>query len=114
MTASGGLATITESTFASETDLYLNFTVPSGTQSLQFTLNSVFADSTLANNNANGYLPDAFGASLLNPEYAGLARANGRSDNRLFLHKGHSGGAFTRELAANGVTVSSSPGSLWR
>ena len=63
VTASGGLATITESTFAAETDLFLNFTVPTGAQSLQFTFNSAFPDSAPS----NGVTPDAFGASLLDP-----------------------------------------------
>src|SRR5262249_5576924 len=67
VTAAGGQATIAESTFAGETDLFLTFTVPAGAQSLRFTLVSVSADSTVADNEANGYLPDFFGASLLNP-----------------------------------------------
>jgi hypothetical protein len=67
VTASNGQATMSESVFATETDLFLTFSVPTGPQSLQFTLASLFADSTLADNLANGYLPDAFGASLLNP-----------------------------------------------
>jgi hypothetical protein len=67
VTASGGQATIAESVFASETDLTRVFTVPTGALTLQFTLVSLFADTTLAEKIANGYLPDAFGASLLDP-----------------------------------------------
>jgi len=111
VTASGGLATITESTFASETDLFLNFTVPTGTQSLQFTLSSVFADSTVANNNANGYAPDAFGASLLNPNtLAPLVPTVDPTTDSFYTRDVVDG--VTQGLAANGVTVSSSLGSL--
>jgi hypothetical protein len=61
VSASNGQATITESSSSMETDLYQTFTVPSGAQSLQFTLVSIFADSPPA-------IPrDAFGASLLDP-----------------------------------------------
>src|SRR5262249_36825635 len=63
VTASNGQATIAESTFASETDLFRTFLVPTGAQSLQFTLVSVSPDSAPA----SGVTPDAFGASLLNP-----------------------------------------------
>ena len=67
VTSSGGLTTIGESAFASETDIFITFVVPTGASSLQFTLNSVFADSTVANNQANNFPPDAFGASLIDP-----------------------------------------------
>src|SRR3954452_19259739 len=40
--ASNGQATITESASALATDLYLTFTIPTGAQSLQFTLVSAF------------------------------------------------------------------------
>jgi hypothetical protein len=111
VTASGGQATIAESTFASETDLFLNFTVPTGAQSLQFTLNSVFADSTLAANNANGYLPDSFGASLLNPTtLASLVPTVDPTTDSFYTRDVVDG--VTQGLAANGVTVSSLPGSL--
>ena len=63
VTASNGQATIAESTFASETDLFRTFLVPTGAQSLQFTLVSVSPDSAPA----SGVTPDAFGASLLDP-----------------------------------------------
>ncbi len=111
VTASGGQATITESTFASETDLFLNFTVPTGAQSLQFTLNSVFADSTVADNNANGYLPDAFGASLLNPNtLASLVPTVDPTTDSFYTRDVVDG--VTQGSAANGVTVSTPPGSL--
>ncbi len=111
VTASGGLATIAESTFAAETDLFMNFTVPTGAQSLQFTLNSVFADSTVADNNANGYLPDAFGASLLNPNtLASLVPTVDPTTDSFYTRDVVDG--VTQGLAGNGVTVSSSPGSL--
>src|SRR5437867_12224366 len=48
VSASNGQATITESASASETDLTLTFAIPTGAQSLQFTLVSVFADSAPA------------------------------------------------------------------
>ena len=67
VSAAGGLATVAESQFAIETDLFLSFTVPTGASSLQFSLNSVSADSTVADNTANGYTPDSFGVSLLDP-----------------------------------------------
>ena len=64
----GGQVTITESSSAFlETDLYLVFTMPTGATSLQFTINSVFADSSVANNEMGGFFPDGFGASLLDP-----------------------------------------------
>jgi len=111
VTASGGLATIAESTFALETDLFVSFTVPTGAQSLQFTLNSVFADSTVADNNANGYLPDAFGASLLNPNtLASLVPTVDPTTDSFYTRDVVDG--VTQGLAANGVTVSSPPGSL--
>jgi len=111
VTASGSLATIAESTFAAETDLFLNFTVPTGAQSLQFTLNSVSADSTVADNNANGYAPDAFGASLLNPNtLASLVPTVDQFTDSFYTRDVVDG--VTQGLAANGVTVTSPPGSL--
>jgi hypothetical protein len=111
VTASGGLATITESTLAAETDLFLNFTVPTGAQSLQFTLNSVFADSTLANNAANGYLPDAFGASLLDPNTLLPLVPTVDQTTDSFYTRDIVGGV-TQGSTAPGVTVSPSAGTL--
>jgi hypothetical protein len=70
VTASGGLATIFESTFVSETDLYMSFTVPTGAHSLQFTLNSISPDSGYE----NGVTPDSFGASfgVITPDPTGV------------------------------------------
>ena len=58
-----GLATLTVSMNSIETELFLDFTVPTGAQSLQFTINSVFAYDTAP---ISG-LPDFFQASLVNP-----------------------------------------------
>ncbi len=111
VTLSGSQATITESVFASETDLTMNFTVPTGAQSLQFTLNSVFADSTLAANSANGYLPDSFGASLLNPStLASLVPTVGPSTDSFYTRDVVDG--VTQGTAASGVSVSTPSGSL--
>ena len=111
VTASGGQATIAESTFASETDLFLTFTVPSGVQSLQFTLNSVSPDSTVDNNNANGYLPDSFGASLLNPStLASLVPTTDPTTDSFYTLDVV--GGVTQGQAADGVTVSGGAGVL--
>jgi hypothetical protein len=111
VTAAGGLATIAESTQASETDLFLNFTVPSGAQSLQFTLNSVAPDSTVAINNANGYLPDAFGTSLLNPSSgASLVPTVDPSTDSFYTRDVVDG--VTQGQAATGVTVTTPAGVL--
>jgi hypothetical protein len=70
VTENGGLATIMESTNASETDLYMNFTVPTGgAQSLIFTINAVNPDSPYT-----GGSPDSFGASLgvITPDMSGM------------------------------------------
>jgi hypothetical protein len=111
VTISGFQATIAESVFASETDLTLNFTVPTGAQSLQFTLNSLFADSTLADNSANGYLPDSFGASLLNPStLASLVPTVDQSTDSFYTRDVVDG--VTQGSAAGGVSVSTPPGTL--
>jgi hypothetical protein len=111
VTAAGGLATIAESNLAAETDLFLAFTIPSGAQSLQFTLNSVAPDSTVANNNANGYLPDAFGASLLNPStLASLVPTVDVTTDSFYTRDVVDG--VTQGQAAMGVTVTSPPGIL--
>jgi hypothetical protein len=61
VTASGGLATITDKTGTSETDLYINFTIPTGgAQSLQFTINSVSADSS-SGGTGNPFFGASFG-----------------------------------------------------
>ncbi len=111
VSASGGQATITESTFAAETDLFLSFTVPTGAQSLQFTLDSLFADSTVADNNANGYLPDAFGASLVDPNTLNPLVPTVDPTTDSFYTRDIVDGV-TQGEAANGVSVSSSPGAL--
>lgn len=111
VSSSGGLATISESAFATETDLFLNFTVPTGAQSLQFTLVSVFADSTQAENEANGYLPDAFGASLLNPNtLSSLVPTVDQTTDSFYIRDVVDG--VTQGQAASGVTVSSLAGTL--
>jgi hypothetical protein len=111
VTASGGLATITESTNAPETDVFLTFTVPTGAKSLQFTLNAVSGDSTQADNAANGYLPDAFGASLLNPNTQFPITPTVDPSTDSFYTRDIVQGV-TSGLSASGVTVSSSPGTL--
>jgi hypothetical protein len=63
VTALNGQATIAESTFASETDLTLTFTIPTGAQTLQFTIVSTFADSPPT----SGVTPDTFTAALVDP-----------------------------------------------
>jgi hypothetical protein len=111
VTAAGGLANIAESTFAAETDLFLIFNVPSGAKSLQFTLNSVAPDSTVAENNANGYLPDAFGASLLNPSTgASLVPTVDPSTDSFYTRDVVDGVA--QGQSATGVTVTTPPGVL--
>jgi hypothetical protein len=109
--ASGGLATITESTNAPETDLFLTFTVPTGAKSLQFTLNAVSGDSTVADNSANGYLPDAFGASLLNPNTMSSVVPTVDLTTDSFYTRDIVQGV-TSGSTAMGVTVSSSAGTL--
>jgi len=111
VTASGGQATMTESTFMAETDLFLNFTVPTGAQSLQFTLVSVFADSTQTDNSTNGYLPDFFQASLLNPNTLASLVPTVDQTTDSFYHRDVVDGV-TQGSAATGVTVSTSPGAL--
>jgi hypothetical protein len=60
VSVSGGSATINDNTSTQETDLYISFTVPTGgAQSLQFTINSVTADSSY-----DGGGPPFFGASF--------------------------------------------------
>jgi len=104
VTASGGQATIAESTSAVETDLTIVFTVPTGAQNLQFTLASVFADSTVAGNMANGYLPDAFGASLLNPiTLASLVPTVDQNTDSFYTRDVVDG--VTQGQAATGVSV---------
>ena len=104
VTASGGTATIAESVFASETDLTMAFTVPTGARTLRFTLVSVSPDSTLAGNAANGYFPDAFGASLLDPNTGlPLVATVGGSDS--FYTRDVVDGV-TQGLAATGAGVS--------
>jgi hypothetical protein len=111
VTAAGGLATIAESTFASETDLFLTFTIPSGAERLQFTLNSVAPDSTVENNTNNGYLPDAFGASLLNPTtLVSLVPTVDPTTDSFYTRDVVEG--VTQGQAAPGVTVTSPPGVL--
>jgi hypothetical protein len=61
VTSSGGLTTLAQSLF--ETDLSINFTIPTGAQSLQFTFNSAFPDSPPT----SGVAPDAFNVALLDP-----------------------------------------------
>jgi hypothetical protein len=105
VTASGGQATITESFFASETDLFINFTVPTGAQSVQFTLVSVAPDSTLADNQANGYTPDSFGASLLNPNtLMSLVPTVDQNTDSFYIRDVVDG--VTQGQAAMGVTAS--------
>ncbi len=111
LTAAGGLATIAESTFALETDLFLTFTMPSGVQSLQFTLNSVAPDSTVDNNNANGYLPDFFGASLLNPSTLASLVPTVDSTTDSFYTRDIVDG-ITQGQAALGVTVTVPSGDI--
>ncbi len=70
VSASGGLATITDNTSTQETDLYISFTVPTGgAQTLQFTINSVSADSSYG-----AFLAPFFGASfgLITPDPTGV------------------------------------------
>jgi hypothetical protein len=111
VTTAGGLTTIAESTFAVQTDLFLTFTMPSGVQSLQFTLNSVAPDSTVAENNANGYLPDAFGASLLNPRtLASLVPTVDVTTDSFYTRDVVDG--VTQGEAVTGVTVTTPPGVL--
>ncbi len=107
VTATGGQATLAESTFAAETDLYMNFTVPTSATFLQFTLVSVAPDSTLA----DGYFPDAFGASLLNPNtlLPLVPTVNPTTDS--FYTRDVVAGV-TQGQAATGVTVSNPPGVL--
>lgn len=61
VSAQNGLASILESSSALETDLYRDFTIPTGAVSLSFTLNAVNPDGDTFGP------PDAFGASLLDP-----------------------------------------------
>ncbi|GEM_PF-4317705 len=114
VSASGGMATITESASASETDLYMSFILPTGAQSLQFTINSVSPDSAYA----SGVLPDAFGASfgVITPDPTGV---NPPAVSSLVPTVDQTTDSFytmdvvtnaNPALAATGVTVSSSPG----
>jgi hypothetical protein len=106
VTASNGQATLAESVFTAETDLFLSFSVPTGAQSLQFTLVSLLADSSLDANNANGYLPDAFGASVLDPNHPGTSlvpTVNSTTDS-FYIRDVVDG--VTQGQAASEVTVS--------
>ncbi len=63
VTWNNGQATLTVSMNSVETELFLDFTIPTGAQSLQFMINSVVAFDTAP---ING-LPDFFAAGLVNP-----------------------------------------------
>jgi PEP-CTERM motif len=106
VTASGGTATITESTIAGETDLFLTFTVPTGASSLQFTLVSVVADSTPL----SGVTPDAFGASLLDPVTGNSLVPAVLNSDSFYTRDVVDGPA--NEMAGQGVSVMTPPGVL--
>jgi hypothetical protein len=100
VTSTGTTTTIAESTFASETDLTRTFIVPTGAQALQFTLVMSSPDSTAA----SGITPDAFGASLLDPNTGlPLSAIVGGSDSFYTLDVV---GGVTQGQAASGVSVS--------
>jgi len=111
VTLSGSQAIITESVFAAETDLTRTFTIPTAATFLQFTLVSVAPDSTLADNLANRYFPDAFGASLLNPNtlLPLVPTVNPTTDS--FYTRDVVDGV-TQGQAASGVTALSAAGAL--
>jgi len=107
VTISGSQATIAESVFALETDLTMNFTVPTGAQSLRFTLNSVFADSAAA----SGVTPDAFGASLLDPNtLSPLVKTVDPTTDSFYTRDIVDG--VTQGSTAPGVTISPLAGTL--
>ncbi len=63
---SGGVATMLDpfnQSFTIETDLFQVFTIGDNVQSLSFTINGAFSDST--NPLPSGEIPDSFGASLI-------------------------------------------------
>jgi hypothetical protein len=64
VTASNHQATIVESSQLSEVDLYTIFTIPTGAQSLNFTIVSTSADPNVV---ANDLAPAFFGATLIDP-----------------------------------------------
>ena len=99
VTAQNGLATITESVLAQETNLFLDFNVPAGATSLSFILNQVNPDQDILSP------PDAFGASLLDP-VTGLSLVSTVDNTTDSFYVRDVVTGVTQGQAADGVTTS--------
>jgi hypothetical protein len=105
VTVSASNATLHESASASEVDLLQNFTLPTDAVSLSFTLVNWHGE------NPQGFLPDAFGASLLNPStLAPLVPTVDSSTDSFYIRDLDP--SVPQGEAAPGVTVSPSPSAL--
>jgi hypothetical protein len=99
-----GQAVINESATALEVDLSQTFTVPSGALSLSFTLVTVVTED-------DGNPPNAFGASLLNPNtLLPVVPTVDASTDSFYTRDLVTG--VTQGQAASGVTVSPTPDAL--
>ncbi len=97
----GHQAVISESPVDTEVDLYQDFTVPQGAQSLSFTFQVLGAPSV-----PSGDTPDAFGASLLNPQsLQPLVNTVNATTDSYYVQDVEQG--VTQGQAASGVTVTS-------
>ena len=98
---SSNQAVISESPIDTEVDLYQDFTVPQGAQTLAFTFQVLGAPSV-----PSGDTPDAFGASLLNPQsLQPLVNTVNDSTDSYYVQDVAQG--VTQGQAASGVTVAS-------
>jgi hypothetical protein len=100
------VAILSESTTATEVDLFQDFTIPTGATTLTFTLASLTTEPASSSN-----FPDAFGASLLKPTtLESLVPTVNTSTDSFYTRDLVDG--VTQGLAAPGVTLSPSPTSL--
>jgi CRISPR/Cas system type I-B associated protein Csh2 (Cas7 group RAMP superfamily) len=100
-----GRATLHESMFATETDLFQSFDIPTGASRLTFILDGTAADSNPEETNGT---PDAFGVSLLDPTALTPLLATVTDTTDSYYIKDLVNGV-TDGLAAAGVVVSPGP-----
>ena len=99
-------AVLSESSSAIEVDLSQDFTIPHGAKDLSFTLTGLTLDDTLP----SGETPDAFGASLLDPNtQSPLAASVDNSTDSYYIQDLVNG--VSQGQAATGVTVTPAGGS---
>lgn len=106
VSVSGGQATLFESASASKVELFQNFTLPTDALSLSFTL------VTWIGEDPQGFLPDAFGASLLKPTTGASLVPTVDSSTDSFYIRDLDPNVSHGDPAPTGVTVSPSPGAL--